>query len=337
MKKKKPRTPSKDQLQKASELIHASLVSKLPAEKKDIPYSPTPRTPKPDTFYIDDLADLSEKTEEEIITENADFLMPFFDAKDAEGILASKYRYRIEGLALAWHETEPLESAEDHKRWLKMSRIYHLLQIARHRNEGSLYRLGSERESLLRIQNQLENFDFQTDFRHSMKGTQVAKKQHAEAKKQYPEAVDLAEQMWVDGDKRNRPQMVSYLKEKYPKLGKKELQKQLTPLAEKYGRMFDPKAERPQRKVHPHVEALPQETPVAYIQVHSVCDNCGRRKLLIEEQEGRLVDINEIPRVGKCECKRNKYVYRIETDNIEETKKTFADLLCDIEEYNENL
>jgi len=121
-KKKPPGLLPEDQLQEIRELIQSALgpIPKKPDSDslrpgwKDGRFSPTPQPPLPASFYLDDLAHPSERTEEEIITENAEFLMPFFEVKDVQELLSSNHQPRPMGVV----GDSPLEEGISHGRKL---------------------------------------------------------------------------------------------------------------------------------------------------------------------------------------------------------------------------
>jgi hypothetical protein len=71
-------------------------------------------------------------------------------------------------------------------------------------------------------------------------------KRWVDQRKQYEEAINLADKLWSEGESLLRHEMAKYLTGKglFPNLSYDTLQKKLTPIAEKHGKMWDPKEPR---------------------------------------------------------------------------------------------
>jgi hypothetical protein len=204
---------------------------------------------------IDEDKEPSEKPPKQVLKENEALLLELFKLKNISQLINSNYRYKIEQLYFSY---PGVHTADDAKKYLALYRVWLLLRIDETKkpikfkkyqnpnyNSGEqLYSLASYRTELRHCEHDLGKFDAITDWRHTMKSAAGQKIRHQPKNEQYKKALMIADEKWSGGDKRIRHRMAEYLEKKFPELSHRRLQKELTPIAEKYGRNYDPKAPR---------------------------------------------------------------------------------------------
>ena len=197
---------------------------------------------------IKDYCEPSEKPDEQILIENEDLILEHFQAGNLKSFKNSKYRYKIEQAYFTYPEVNDDEQA---KKYLKIYRLWLLLRINQQKENFSnphfdkvelAYHLSSYRRELSNTEWEIDNFDERLDWLHRIKCSAGGRKWHELKNSQYDEACKLAQEIWAKGDTCIRHEMATYLKNKFPKLSHKTLQKRLTPIAEKYGKNYDPKS-----------------------------------------------------------------------------------------------
>jgi hypothetical protein len=202
-------------------------------------------------WVIEDLEEELEVLAEEVIEGNKELLLELLPVQDISEVNLGQIE------RVLFSDVEP-KTTTDFKKQLTLYIVYLLLKIDKAkknlRNAESdhlhhIYLLAEFRARLSIATYDLKNFDSETDWRHEIKSRLAMTKRWVDRRKQYEEALSIADKLWSEGESFLRHEMANYLKtEVFPNLSYETLQEKLTPIAEKYGKMWDAKKSR-KRKI----------------------------------------------------------------------------------------
>jgi len=251
-------------------------------------------------------------TEHDIIERNKDLLLECqIETKDLSQITTSLYDFAFS------REDEGIPS----KKRLAVYCVWLILKIIETRRNledpaqdfvENIYHLASLREQYIAASYDREWFEDEGDAWSKLKGRLDKRTGLEDTKKKCALAVEHAEGLWKNGDPRNLPQMMCYLREEYERLPYKTLHDMLKPVAEKYGRLYDPHEGRGKRPVLENKPNMPIEQgedadphKESFFTINHYCQNCEHSEPMLKVLVGTPVQETQVKKPILCpKCKK---------------------------------